>query len=276
MAKLTAEEEAVARNYNTSVFEYEAARLSVDHAVELALTTRYLERFVPANAVVADVGVGVGHYAEVLARHGCRIRLVDISKRLLDAATARLRAAGLAANIADATLASATHLDHIESMSCDAALFLGPLYHLPAVADREQAVREAARILRAGGVLFAAAINRLAYLRDSFRQSGNRGAELRQFHAEFLQDGNLDPDHAPPIAFAHLSWCEEFRSLFREWFDEVAYTGVESFTGIWGNTLTALSDTDAAAWLDLVEQTGTTPEGMGASDHLLFVGRKRG
>jgi hypothetical protein len=29
-------------------------------------------------------------------------------------------------------------------------------------------------------------------------------------------------------------------------------------------------------WLDLVEQTGTTPEGLGASDHFLFVGRKVG
>jgi len=28
------------------------------------------------------------------------------------------------------------------------------------------------------------------------------------------------------------------------------------------------------AWLDLVEQTAATPEGLGQSDHFLFVGRK--
>ena len=32
---------------------------------------------------------------------------------------------------------------------------------------------------------------------------------------------------------------------------------------------------DAAAWLDLVEETGKTPEGLGASDHFPYVGRGR-
>jgi hypothetical protein len=28
-------------------------------------------------------------------------------------------------------------------------------------------------------------------------------------------------------------------------------------------------------WLDLVKETGQTPEGIGQSDHFLFVGKKR-
>lgn len=38
----------------------------------------------------------------------------------------------------------------------------GPLYHLPEAADRAQALAEAQRVLRPGGVLFAAAISRFA------------------------------------------------------------------------------------------------------------------
>jgi len=51
---------------------------------------------------------------------------------------------------------------------------------------------------------------------------------------------------------------------------------VESFTSVWGDTLNDLSAQDAEAWLDLVEQTGSTPDGLGMSDHFLYIGHRRG
>ncbi len=45
-------------------------------------------------------------------------------------------------------------------------LLLGPLYHLIDRADRMTALGEALRVLRPGGVLFAAAISRWASLWD--------------------------------------------------------------------------------------------------------------
>ena len=50
--------------------------------------------------------------------------------------------------------------------SADAVLLLGPLYHLTERADRLAALREARRVLRPGGVVFAAAISRFASLLD--------------------------------------------------------------------------------------------------------------
>ena len=50
--------------------------------------------------------------------------------------------------------------------------------------------------------------------------------------------------------------------------------GAESFTAAWQANLRDLTPDQIEAWIDLVEQTGTTPEGLGASDHFLFVGRK--
>ncbi|MGH9934944.1 MAG: hypothetical protein ACREAM_01790 [Blastocatellia bacterium] len=34
-----------------------------------------------------------------------------------------------------------------------------------------------------------------------------------------------------------------------------------------------LSEAEAEAWLDLIEQTGTMPEAFGLADHYLYVGR---
>ncbi|HTT62185.1 MAG TPA: methyltransferase domain-containing protein [Bryobacteraceae bacterium] len=267
-------EQNVARYYDTAIFEAELARLTRDCPVERAITLRWMERLAPANSAVAEIGVGAGIYSEYLARKGCRLWLVDISARLLDAAADRLRAAGLGESIAAIRQASATQLDGLPDGEFDTVLMLGPLYHLCAAEARRQAVMEAARILKPGGLLFAAGINRLAYLRDFFRLFPHVAVERKAFHEKYLRDGNLDPEHAPPIGFAHLSTYGEFRALFAPEFAELALTGVESFTAAWQPTLNVLPAAESEAWLDLIEATGQTAEGLGFSDHFLYVGRK--
>ena len=218
---------SVARYYDTAIFEAELARLTHDCPVERQITLRWLERLAPANAEVAEIGVGGGIYSEYLARKGCRLRLVDVSARLLDAAAARLRGAGLGESIAGVHRESATRLDSLAAGTFDTGLMLGPLYHLCALEARRQAVAEAARILKPGGMLFA-----------------------------------------------HLSPYAEFRALFADEFEELALTGVESFSTSWQGALNDLPLAEAEAWLDLIERTGETAEGLGVSDHYLYVGRK--
>jgi SAM-dependent methyltransferase len=275
MSELSDLEATVGRHYDQTVFDYESARLTQECPVEYAITSRYLQRYVAAHAIVAEVGVGVGCYSELLARNGCRLYLVDVAQRLLDTAAQRLRAAGLAEQILGVDRASATHLEFLEASTCQAVLLLGPLYHLPLLEDRQLAVQEAARVLQPGGLVFAAAINRLGYLRDTFLQSPAEGEPRTAFHAQFLHDGNLDPAHAPPLGFAHLSTADELRGLFSTLFDEVLLAGVESFASRGQEVLHGASSDDAEAWLGLVEQTGTTAEGIGASDHFLYIGQRR-
>ena len=50
--------------------------------------------------------------------------------------------------------------------SFDAALVLGPLYHLTDRADRLRALAEVRRVVRPGGLIFVAAISRFASLFD--------------------------------------------------------------------------------------------------------------
>ncbi len=268
------EEEWVGRHYDENVFDYELNRARLCPA-EFGLTARQIERWIPASSLVAEVGVGSGHYSELMARRGCRLHLVDVSRRLLDAVEARLRAAGLGEQIIAADHASATNLDCVPSGTFDGVLMLGPLYHLRSLNDRQRGISEAARILRVGGVLFAAGINRLAYLRDLFRDHPDQVLSRRDFHQEFLRDGNLDPEHAPPIGYANLTTAEAFRELFATDFDELALLGVESFLSIWQRQLVDLGEPVKQAWLDLIESTAATPEGLGVSDHFLFIGRKK-
>jgi S-adenosylmethionine-dependent methyltransferase len=266
--------EFTAEHYNQPAFEVEAKRLTELCPVEFAMTKRMLDRWIPDGASIAEIGVGVGHYSEHLATRGCRIHLIDISQRLLNAAVERLQRSGLGARIAGVNRLSATDLTTIDGDEFDAVLLLGPLYHLRQLPDRERAVAESARVLKTGGLLYAAGINRLPYLRELFRERPGTVVERRDFHRQFLRDGNLDPDRVPTLGFAHLTTVQEFRELFADAFEPVMLLGVESFTSAWQPVLHTLPADQTQAWLDLVEQTGVTPEGLGQADHFLFVGRK--
>jgi SAM-dependent methyltransferase len=269
----------VARYYDGPIFEAERSRLETEFPVEGGITLRYLARWVPAGARVAEIGVGGGVYTRALIARGARVHLVDVSRRLLDAVVADLSLVVTASRtpadaILGATHASATDLSALPDGAFDVVLLLGPLYHLLTAADRRRAVEEAARLLRADGVVMAAGINRLAYLRELFHDSPAEVLARRAFHERYLREGNLDPTHAPPIGYAHLTTVAELRALFDGLFREEVLAGLESFAAARQRLLRDRPAEEREAWLDLIEQTGLTPEGLAQADHWLFIGRR--
>ena len=142
MDKLNKEQEHIARHYDENSFHYEVDRLEKHCPAEFAITCRYLKRYVLTGAVVADVGVGAGHYAELLAAMGCSIYLVDISANLLKVAHKRLVDAGLHKAVLGVHRASAKELGCLDSSIVDVVLMLGPLYHLRNLSERQQAVKK--------------------------------------------------------------------------------------------------------------------------------------
>lgn len=55
----------------------------------------------------------------------------------------------------------------------------------------------------------------------------------------------------------------------------MAMLGVESFSAPFATIIHTLTPAQVEAWLDLVEITGQTPEGLVMSDHFLYVGKKK-
>lgn len=267
-----ARQQSVAAHYDGWFFAFEEHRLSKRHHTEYAITVRYLTRYIQPGSVVADIGAGVGHYAQLLAERGCRLHLVDVSLRLLNAASVRLQEAGHADAVLDAVAASATDLPHLDTGSCDVVLLLGPLYHLLSLDERQAAVREASRILKPGGLLYAAGINRLSFLRDAFHDRPETGRARYAVRRALYETGQFDADSF--LNYSYLTSVEEFRRLFAGQFAEVVCVGVESFVSPNRGVTAQLPEEDAEAWIDLVELTGTSPEGIGASDHFLYIGRR--
>lgn len=266
---------AVGAHYDDAAYGLEISRLETLSPVERVMTERLLARFVPQGSVVADVGVGAGHYDAFLAGLGCSLHLVDVSQRLLDTALERLQSCGHSECVLDARMTSATDLGHLAEGGCDVVLLLGPLYHLLSMAERRQAVAEARRVLKPGGVVLAAAINRLAGLRIEYLCWPERGIERHGLLSRFLEDGLIGPEESVALGRAYFSSATELRELFADDFDELLLAGLESFTGCEQELLAELPEAVREAWLDLVEATVSLPEAAGCCEHLLYAGRRR-
>jgi SAM-dependent methyltransferase len=124
--------------------------------LELVRTRELLSEALPAPpAVIGDVGGGTGPYAGWLAANGYEVHKIDPVERHV------AWAARDHPTLASVQVGDARRLPW-SARSCDAVLLMGPLYHLTERQDRLQALREAGRVLREGGTLFAVVIPRWA------------------------------------------------------------------------------------------------------------------
>jgi SAM-dependent methyltransferase len=116
-----------------------------------------LRHLPPPPATVADIGGGPRRYALWLAGLGYQV----VHRDLMPLHVEQLRNAAAGDPRIGSQVADARELD-LAAGSVDAVLLLGPLYHLTRRADRVKVLAEAARVVRAGGPVFAAAISRWA------------------------------------------------------------------------------------------------------------------
>jgi ubiquinone/menaquinone biosynthesis C-methylase UbiE len=129
--------------------------------LEFDRTRDILSRFLPRPlGTVLDVGGGMGPYSVWLAGLGYRVHLVEPSPNLI-AKARELAASRSGAPLFQCHQGDARSLDFPDNFA-DAALLLGPLYHLTGRKERFRALSEARRVLKRGGTLFCAAISRFA------------------------------------------------------------------------------------------------------------------
>ena len=174
--------------------------------LECVRTQELLTRYLPSPpAVVLDVGGGPGVHSCWLAQQGFEMHLVDIVPLHVEQAR-RASAQQPAHPLASVSVGDARRLDRAES-SVDAVLLLGPMYHLVERMDRVQALREARRVLRSGGVLLVAGISRLASLLEGLVHGFLDDPEFVRIVQGDLKDGrHRNPGNNPAYfttAFFH-------------------------------------------------------------------------
>jgi ubiquinone/menaquinone biosynthesis C-methylase UbiE len=244
--------------------------------LEFERTKDILSRHLPpAPGRIVDVGGAAGAYSAWLAARGYEVHLVDASARLID--EARRRNASLEKPIATVTVADARALPQAEG-SAAAVLVMGPLYHLQDAADRQKALREARRVLVDGGVVAVAAISRYAGALDGLVHKLSLDPTFRRMRDRELVDGRHvnDSGRIDYFTTAYLHQPDELDAELREaGFGEVEVLAVEGpgwlmpdFDARWADPLLR------ADMLDVGRKLESEPSLIGASAHLLAVGRK--
>jgi len=251
--------------------QVEWARLA-RHRTEFAVTLRALEEFLPTPpAEILDIGGGPGRYAIALAGRGYTVSLADLAATNLALAQEKAREAGV--QLRRALQADARDLGVLPEEAFDAVLIMGALYHLLSEAHRLQAVREALRTLKPGGVLCAVFISRFAPFREA---AVNQVAWLieEQDYAERILATGLH-DRAKTFTNAYFAHPVEIVPFMEATgLETLGLVGCEGIVAEHEQAVNALSGEAWERWVDLNYRLGKDPAALGAADHLLYIGRK--
>ncbi len=242
--------------------------------LELLRTQEVLRRHLPEPpARIVDIGGGTGAHAAWLAAAGYKVHVVDLAPRHVERVRADLGGRGVTADPGDARDLA------LPGASFDAALLLGPLYHLVERADRLQALREATRVVRPGGVVAIGAISRFASLFDGLARGFLFDPEFRAIVDGDLRDGVHRNDAARPSWFttAYFHRPDELRrEIEAAPLAVIELVGLEGLAGWlpqldgeWGTGAGRATILDAAAAIE------AEPSLLGLSAHLLAVARGR-
>jgi len=149
-ARDTNEQEALKDFYLSR--EEDMRLLSKHGNVEFVITTNYIDRYLAENDRILEIGCGTGRYALHYAHKNHRVDAIDLIAEHLDV----LNKNKLPGDDICAIQGNALDLSIYPDEIFDVTLLLGPMYHLFALEDKLQCLREATRVTKRGGILFVA------------------------------------------------------------------------------------------------------------------------
>lgn len=166
-------------------------------------------------------------------------------------------------------------LSRFAAESFDAALVLGPLYHLTRESDRKLALAEVRRVLRKQSTIFSMMLSHAAAIYEGFNR-WPEGIFERESVQQLLKTGSgfnfeRDPHDFEGVYYAHPSTIVPLHE--GAGFQKLVLAGCEGILGGRREVMENLEPGLQQAWIELMLQICEDPTILGASERLLFVGR---
>jgi ubiquinone/menaquinone biosynthesis C-methylase UbiE len=248
----------------------EQKRLS-SHNLEKDRTLRILRKFLPSTpATILDIGGAAGIYAFPLAEMGYKVHLID--PIALHIQQAKETATNNKLKLASYSVGDARQLDQ-KNNSIDVVLLFGPLYHLIKKEDRHKALQEAYRVLKPGGILFAAGITRFASFMDAMHKKvvAQKSQVIEQEFKTGIHEKILEG-----FSFAYLHHPYELKEeIEKNRFENVTVRAIEG--PVWDKRSIEALAQDEEEWekvLMFLEQIETEETILRASAHIMAVAKK--
>lgn len=245
--------------------------------IEFVSTLHLIDKYFPNQGRVCDIGGGPGRYVIELIRRGYVTTLIDLSDEEIRLARTRLDELGLSAE--QLLVGDAQDLSQLASESFDAALLLGPMYHLIEPTGRASALRELARILKPNGKAIIAYLNSWGLIKTGIVDFPNQYRDIsvlrsmlgeRRFAGQSLSKFTESYWSTPEVAIGEVKEAG---------FDIIGYAGAESFANGMGILLEQVAAENPEAYANIVEVAAETCEleqYRDSTDHLhIVVGKQR-
>lgn len=250
-----------------SNYDEEGRLLSRHGQVEYLTTMRYIEKYLRSGMKILEIGAATGRYSHTLARKGYRVEAVELIQHNIDIFEALTQPGE------DVTIrqGNAKDLCFFEEESFDMTLLLGPMYHLFAVEEQLQALSEAIRVTKTGGIIMAAYCGNDATL---VQFCFGRGMLKEQRYRE-LVDFDTFKASSDPAELFQLYRIEDIDALMAHFAAErLHFVGTDMATNYMRPVVDEMDD----AFFDLFLQYHFTicerQDMVGVSHHFLDIFRK--
>ena len=120
--------------------------------VEFATTLRYIEKYLRPGMRILEIGAATGRYSHHFARLGYTVDAVELVEHNIEIFKKNTKDC----EAISITQGNAKDLRGFADDTYDITLLLGPMYHLFTEAEKLQALSEAIRVTKKGGIIFTA------------------------------------------------------------------------------------------------------------------------
>ena len=250
-----------------SNYDEEGRLLSKHGQVEYLTTMRYIEKYLRPGMRILEVGAATGRYSHALAQMGYRVDAVELVQHNIDLFKENTKP-GENVTIRQG---DARDLSFIEDDTFNLTLILGPMYHLFTVADQKQALREAIRVTKPGGIIYAAYCGNEATM---VQYCFGRGM-LREERYRKLVDPVTFKASSDPAELFELYRKEDIDALMADFsVTRLHYIGTDMATNYMRPVIDEMDDELFDLYLQYHFSICERTDCVGVSHHILDVFRK--
>ena len=246
----------------------EENRLRSRHGmVEYLTTMRYIEKYLQPGMRILEIGAATGRYSHSLAQRGYRVDAVELVQHNIEL----FRKNTKSGENVTITQGDARNLENFLDNTYDLTLLLGPMYHLFTEEEKLQALSEAIRVTKKGGVIFAAYCMGDA----SILMYGFVRGEIHNIIEKCMLDPVTFQTFSKPWDLFELHRPEDIRAL-REHFPvhPLHFVAADGYTNHMQKTVDEMDDETFGLFLQYHFATCERPDLVGYSHHTLDVFRK--
>jgi ubiquinone/menaquinone biosynthesis C-methylase UbiE len=253
----------------------EDSRLTTNNArkIEFIVTTTVLDKYIQKQGKLLDLGAGTGIYSFYFAEKGNDVLAMDITPKHIEIIKQKLKKCVNGIRLS-AEVGDAVDLNKYQSGSFDAVLCFGPMYHLLDECHRERCIGEALRVLKKGGILAIAYINKHFVLHSVMLRDKNYLAD--NFVDKILNTGIIREGEKECFwTDAYFTIPSEMEALATKFGTEIIdHVGTDGLSPFLKNFLDNMTEKEYASWLYYTLSSCRDKSILGMSNHGLLICKK--